>query len=202
MDKKVKKNNWIKDSISKLFILRDSCTGTCITQKNTPNIVWFEGAAVLLNQGVEKLKSAQHKIDSDDKDASKDFCVDVKDTVSKLIVLKNSCRGVSRKKESDENVNWYEGAEAIICEVIDQLQKALEKTETQTDTSPAADSSESKESASSDTAADSKPVVTAVEEKKADDDAAAADSKPVVAAVEEKKTDDDADEVEKQAAAG
>ena len=181
MDTKVEKNNWMKDSISKLFILRDSCTGTCITQKNTPNITWFEGAAVLLNQGVEKLKSAQHKIDSDDKDASKDFCVDVKDTVSKLIVLKNSCRGVSRKKESDENVNWYEGAEAIICEVIDQLQKALEKTETQTDTSPAADSSESKESASSDTAAD---------------------SKPVVAAVEEKKTDDDADEVEKQAAAG
>ena len=180
MDKKAKKNNGIKDSISKLFILRDSCTGTCITQKDTPNIIWFEGAAVLLQQGVEKLKSAQHKIDSGDKDASKDFCVNVKNTVSKLIVLKNSCRGVSRLEESDENVNWYEGAEAMICEVIDQLQKALQKTESQTVISSAADSSESKESAPPDTVADSKPV----------------------AAVEEKKTDDDADEVEKQAAAG
>ena len=180
MNKKANKNDGIKDSISKLFILRDSCTGTCITQKDAPNFIWFEGAAVLLHQGVEKLKSAQHKIDSGDKDASKDFCVNVKNTVSKLIVLKNSCRGVSRLEESDENVNWYEGAEAMICEVIDQLQKALQKTETQTVISSAADSSESKESASSDTAADSKPV----------------------AAVEEKKTDDDADEVEKQAAAG
>jgi hypothetical protein len=179
MNKKAKKNDGIKDSISKIFILRDSCRGTCITQKDAPNIIWFEGAAVLLQQGVDKLKSAQHIIDSGGEDASKEFCFNVKDTVTKLIVLKNSCRGVSLLEESDENANWFEGAESIICEVIDQLQKALQKTEIQTVISSAADSSKSKESAPPDTADDSEPV----------------------AAVEESEGDD-ADEAEKQAAAG
>ena len=168
MSKKSKKNNGIKDSISKLFILRDSCTGTTITQKNAPNVIWFEGAALLLQQGVDKLKSAQNKIDSNSEDANEDFCCNVKDTVSKLIVLKNSCRGVSRIDESDENVSWFEGAESMICEVIDQLQKALQKTEIQTVISSSVDSSESKESAPSDTADDSEPVAK-VEESEGDD---------------------------------
>jgi hypothetical protein len=64
-------------------------------------------------------------------DASKDFSSSVKDTVSKLIVLKNSCRGDSSLEESDENTNWFAGAESIICEVIDQLQMALQQTGTQ-----------------------------------------------------------------------
>lgn len=179
MNKKATKNDGLKDSISKLFILRDSCTGTCITQKDTPNIIWFEGAAVLLQQGVDKLKSAQHKIDSSGEDTSKEFYFNVKDTVTKLIVLKNSCRGVSLLEESDENANWFEGAESIICEVIDQLQKALQKTESQTVISSAADSSESKESAPPDTAAASEPK-----------------------AAEKESEGEVADEAEKKAAAG
>ncbi|MDX1775368.1 MAG: hypothetical protein R3297_02190 [Desulfobulbales bacterium] len=180
MTQKAKKNIGIKDSISKLFILRDSCTGTCITHKDTPNIIWFEGAAVLLHQGVEKLKAAQHKIDSGDEDASKHFCDNVKGILSKLIVLKNSCRGVSLLDESEENINWYEGAESIICEVIDQLQKAIQISETGTDVAPAAGSGESKESAP----------------------AAAADESESVEKVEERESDADASEAEKQAAAG
>jgi hypothetical protein len=179
MNKKANKNDGIKDSISKLFILRDSCTGTSITQKDAPNIIWFEGAAVLLQQGVDKLKSAQHKIDSGGEDVSKEFYVNVRDTVTKLIVLKNSCRGVSLIEESDENANWFEGAESIICEVIDQLQKALQKTESQTAISSAVDSSESKESAPSDTAAASVPK-----------------------AAKEESEGEVADEAEKKAAAG
>jgi hypothetical protein len=131
MNKKTKKNNGIKDSISKLFILRDSCVGTCITQKDNPNIIWFEGAAILLEEGVDILKSAKQKIDSGGMDAGKDFSSSVKDTVSRLIVLKNSCRGDSSLEESDENTNWFAGAESIICEVIDQLQMALQQTGTQ-----------------------------------------------------------------------
>jgi hypothetical protein len=143
MNKKARKNNGIKNSISKLFILRDSCIGTLVTQKDNPNIIWFEGAAILLEEGVDKLKSAQLKIDSGAQDASKDFNSNVKDTVSKLIVLKHSCKGDSSSEESAENIKWFEGAESIICEVIDQLQKAIEETAEQTVVSAAAVSSES-----------------------------------------------------------
>lgn len=131
MNKITKKDNGIKNSISKLFILRDSCVGTSITQKDNPNIIWFEGAAILLEEGVDQLRSAKNKMDSGGTDASKDFSLSVKDAVSKLIVLKNSCRGDSSLDESDENTNWFAGAESIICEAIDQLQKALQETVTQ-----------------------------------------------------------------------
>ena len=168
MDKKAKKNNGIKDCISKLFILRDSCTGTCIAQKDNPHIIWFEGAAALLQQGVDKLKSGQQIIDRGGENSSKEFCGNVKDIVSKLIVLKRSWV-VSSSEESDENVIWFEGAESIICDVIDQLQKALHETETQTVISAVADSSES---AASDAANDSEPP--AAEEKSEKEKQAAA----------------------------
>ncbi len=179
MNKKTKKDDGIKDSISKLFILRDSCQGTSITQKDNPNIIWFEGAAVLLQQGVDNLKKAQDAIDRGGKNAIKDFCADVKETVSKLIVLKRSWI-VSRSEDSAENIIWFEGAESIISEVIDQLQKAEQKTESQTVIAAADDSTESEESASSDTEDDSAPEASS----------------------EEDEADDDSEEAEKQAAAG
>jgi hypothetical protein len=141
MNKNTKKTNGIKDSISKLFILRDSCAGTCITQKDNPNIMWFEGAAVLLEEGVDKLKSAKLKMDSGSEDARKDFYCNVKDTISKLTVLKSSCLGGASSEETNENVIWFEGAESIISEVLDHLQKALPKTETQAVTPAATGSS-------------------------------------------------------------
>jgi hypothetical protein len=130
MKKIAKKNNSIKDSISKLFILRDSCQGTCMTQKDNPNIIWFEGASVLLQQGVDSLKSAKQKIDSGDKDASKVFRRKIKETVSKLTVLQRSAL-VTRSEDLAENVIWFEGAEYMISDVVDQLQKTLQKTEIQ-----------------------------------------------------------------------
>ena len=151
MSKKAKKNNGIKDCISKLYILRDSCRGTCIAQKDNPHIMWFEGAAALLQQGVAKLKSAQDIIESGGEDSSKDFCSNVKYILSKLIVLKRSWV-VSNSEESDENFVWFAGAESIICEVIDQLKKTLQETETQTAIPAAAGSAsaESKESTEAD----------------------------------------------------
>ena len=149
MNKITKKDNGIKNSISKLFILRDSCVGTSITQKDNPNIIWFEGAAILLEEGVDQLRSAKNKMDSGGTDASKDFSLSVKDAVSKLIVLKNSCRGDSSLEESAENTNWFAGAESIICEVIDHLQKALQEPVTQavvTAAPKAADDSEDNDS--------------------------------------------------------
>ena len=145
MNKSTKKDNSIKDSISKLFILRDSCQGTCMTQKDNPNIIWFEGATVLLQQGVDSLKSAKQKIDSGEKDASKAFSSKVKETVSKLTVLQRSAL-VTRSEDLAENAIWFEGAEYMIADVINQLQKALQKNEIQAVTQANTDSSESDES--------------------------------------------------------
>jgi hypothetical protein len=145
MKKTTKKDNSIKDSISKLFILRDSCQGTCMTQKDNPNIIWFEGATVLLQQGVDSLKSAKQKIDSGDGDASKEFRSKVRETVSKLTVLQRSSV-VTRSEDLAENVIWFEGAEYMISDVVNQLQKALQKTEIQAVTQAETDSSESDES--------------------------------------------------------
>ncbi len=147
MNKTTKKDNGIKDSISKLFILRDSCQGTCMTQKDNPNIIWFEGATVLLQQGVDSLKSAKQKMDSGDKEASKTFSSKVKETVSKLTVLQRSAV-VTRSEDMAENVIWFEGAEYMISDVINQLQKALQKNETQAVTQAGTDSSASDESES------------------------------------------------------
>ncbi len=145
MKKTTKKDNSIKDSISKLFILRDSCQGTCMTQKDNPNIIWFEGATVLLQQGVDSLKSAKQKIDSGDGDASKVFRSKVRETVSQLTVLQRSSI-VTRSEDLAENVIWFEGAEYMISDVVNQLQKALQKTEIQAATQAETDSSESDES--------------------------------------------------------
>ena len=145
MKKTAKKDNGIKDSISKLFILRDSCQGTCMIQTDNPNIIWFEGATVLLQQGVDSLKSAKQKVDSGDKDASKMFRSNVKETVSKLTVLQRSAV-VTRSEDLAENVIWFEGAEYMISDVVNQLQKALQKTEIQAVAQADSDSSESDES--------------------------------------------------------
>ena len=145
MNKSTKKDNSIKDSISKLFILRDSCQGTCMTQKDNPNIIWFEGATVLLQQGVDSLKSAKQKIDSGEKDASKAFSSKVKETVSKLTVLQRSAL-VTRSEDLAENAIWFEGAEYMIADVINQLQKALQKNEAQAVTQADTESSGSDES--------------------------------------------------------
>jgi len=157
MNKEAKKDVSIKDSISKLFILRDSCQGTCMIQKDNPNIIWFEGATVLLQQGVDNLKSAKEKLDSGDKDATKAFSSKVKETVSKLTVLQRSAI-VTRSEDSDENAVWFEGAEYMIADVIGQLQQAAKKNETlvaiktESDSADSDNSEEEEESESDDDA--------------------------------------------------
>jgi len=157
MNKEAKKDVSIKDSISKLFILRDSCQGTCMIQKDNPNIIWFEGATVLLQQGVDNLKSAKEKLDSGDKDATKAFSSKVKETVSKLTVLQRSAI-VTRSEDSDENAVWFEGAEYMMADVVSQLQQAVKKNETlvaiktESDNADSDNSEEEEESESDDDA--------------------------------------------------
>jgi hypothetical protein len=105
-----------------------------MTQKDNPNIFWFEGATVLLQQGVDNLKATMQKDDSGNPSQGK-----VKETVSKLTVLQRSAV-VTRSEDVAENAVWFEGAEYMLSDVIEQLQKELQKTASQ---APAAESESS-----------------------------------------------------------
>ena len=142
MKKAAKKTNRIKDSISKLFILRDSCQGTCMIQKDNPNIFWFEGATVLLQQGVDNLKDVMAKGETDNPSHDK-----IKETLSKMTVLQRSAV-VTNAEDADENGVWFEGAEYMLSDVIDQLQKELQKVESRAAAATEADSSEEDEAES------------------------------------------------------
>ena len=150
MNKESTKFAGIKDSIANLFILKDSCQGTCMTQKDNPNIIWFEGATMLLQQSVDNLNSANKKIDSGDKDATKIFSQKVKETLSKLMVLQRSAI-ITKAEDVEENVLWFEGADYMISDVINELQGALrhkginEEEDSETEDSEPEDEAEEEE---------------------------------------------------------
>ncbi|MGW8207869.1 MAG: hypothetical protein ACWGO2_02565 [Syntrophobacteria bacterium] len=45
--------------------------------------------------------------------------------LAKLYVLKDSCAGVIHKEGPNPNLIWFQGAEAMLKEGVDELQKAL-----------------------------------------------------------------------------
>jgi len=45
--------------------------------------------------------------------------------LAKLYVLKDSCAGVIHKEGPNPNWIWFQGAEAMLKEGVDELQKAL-----------------------------------------------------------------------------
>ncbi len=45
--------------------------------------------------------------------------------LAKLYVLKDSCAGVIHKEGPNPNLIWFQGAEAMLKEAADELQKAL-----------------------------------------------------------------------------
>ena len=49
----------------------------------------------------------------------------VKKAVAKLYVLRNSCTGIIEAEKSSENLIWFQGAEAMLREALEVLQKAL-----------------------------------------------------------------------------
>jgi hypothetical protein len=49
----------------------------------------------------------------------------VKKTVAKLYVLRDSCTGIIEAEKSSENLAWFQGAQAMLREAVDVLQKAL-----------------------------------------------------------------------------
>ncbi len=53
----------------------------------------------------------------------------VEGILAKLHVLRDSCAGVMHKEESNPNLIWFQGAEAMLKEAVDELQKALRALE-------------------------------------------------------------------------
>jgi hypothetical protein len=53
----------------------------------------------------------------------------VEGILAKLHVLRDSCAGVMHKEESNPNLIWFQGAEAMLKEAVAELQKALSALE-------------------------------------------------------------------------
>ena len=53
----------------------------------------------------------------------------VESVLAKLYVLRDSCTGVIHKEESNPNLIWFQGAEAMLQEAVDGLQKTLSTLE-------------------------------------------------------------------------
>jgi hypothetical protein len=49
----------------------------------------------------------------------------VKNMVAKLYVLRDSCTGIIYSDNAGGNLSWFEGAEAILKEAVDELLEAL-----------------------------------------------------------------------------
>jgi hypothetical protein len=45
--------------------------------------------------------------------------------VAKLYVLRDSCTGIIHTEKSNPNLIWFRGAETLLQEAVDELQKAL-----------------------------------------------------------------------------
>ena len=48
----------LESIVAKLYVLRDSCTGIIHTDKSNPNLIWFQGAEAMLQEGVDVLQKA------------------------------------------------------------------------------------------------------------------------------------------------
>ena len=53
----------------------------------------------------------------------------VESVLAKLHVLRDSCTGVIHKEESNPNLIWFQGAEAMLREAVNELQKTLRSFE-------------------------------------------------------------------------
>jgi hypothetical protein len=49
----------------------------------------------------------------------------VKKAIAKLYVLRDSCTGIIEAEKSGKNLVWFQGAEAVLREALEVLQKAL-----------------------------------------------------------------------------
>lgn len=48
----------IENILAKLHVLKDSCTGVIHKDSPNPNLIWFQGAGAMLQEGVDELQKA------------------------------------------------------------------------------------------------------------------------------------------------
>ena len=48
----------VENILAKLHVLRDSCTGVIHREESNPNLIWFQGAEILLQEAVGELQKA------------------------------------------------------------------------------------------------------------------------------------------------
>ncbi len=53
----------------------------------------------------------------------------VEKIVAKLYILRDSCAGVLNSEKSNPNSLWFQGAQAMLSETVDELQQALHTIE-------------------------------------------------------------------------
>jgi len=53
----------------------------------------------------------------------------VEKIIAKLYILKNSCAGVLNSEKSNPNSLWFQGAQAMLSETVDELGQALRTIE-------------------------------------------------------------------------
>jgi hypothetical protein len=169
MSELVESSAGIKDIVSKLYVLRDSCKGVAHTDSGDSNVLWFEGAAAILHQGINQLQNGLQIIDIGGEDMGEVVVSGIKDIISKLYVLRDSCKGASYSDNPDSNTIWYHGAESILQDAIEQLQAALQLIDEQAvaaaeyedDEAEAAYSEESEETESPDLLKEKKRIAIA-----------------------------------------
>jgi hypothetical protein len=50
----------------------------------------------------------------------------IEKVVAKLHVIRDSCTGVLNSESTNSHLLWFQGAEAMLIEVVDDLQRALD----------------------------------------------------------------------------
>ena len=61
----------------------------------------------------------------------------VEKVVAKLHVLRDSCTGVLNSQRTNPHLLWFKGAEAVLSESVDELQKLLHSIESGAEEKPA-----------------------------------------------------------------
>ena len=61
----------------------------------------------------------------------------VEGIVAKLYVLRDSCTGIIHTERSNPNLIWFQGAENLLQEAVDELQGILRVLETAEESEPA-----------------------------------------------------------------
>jgi hypothetical protein len=82
-----------------------------------------------LNQWRERLPSNGKKGGGEKMAGNGGVYDKVESILAKLFVLRDSCTGVIHKGDSASNLIWFQGAETILKEAVDELQAALRAIE-------------------------------------------------------------------------